>query len=129
MGGLMKGVVVVFAVTGFVGSLIIVLIFLPLCFLWAFALVDIFQRDMEGWEKALWVIFVVLIPIFGMLIYFIARPVTKQDVEMQKTYEQEREFSKASAAADKLHKLAELRDKGDLTPEQFEKQKAKLLKE
>lgn len=117
-------------ITGFWSGFFLILIFLPLCFLWGFTLIDIFQRDdLKGWVKALWVIAVILLPLFGMLIYFIVRPVTKQDVEMRQEYAQEVEFSKAAQTADKLHKLSELRDKGDITQEQFDKQKAKLIKD
>lgn len=117
-------------VTGFWEGFFLILIFLPLAFLWGFTLVDIFRRDdLKGWEMALWVFAVILLPLLGMLIYFIVRPVTEQDVEMQQEYAQEVEFDRAAHAADKLHKLSELRDKGDITQEQFEKQKAKLLKD
>jgi len=117
-------------ISGFWEGFLLILIFLPLAFLWGFTLVDIFRRDdLKGWETALWVIAVILLPLLGMLIYFIVRPVTQQDVEMREAYIEEQEFAKASHVTDKLHKLAELRDKGDLTQEEFEKQKAKLLKD
>lgn len=106
----------------------LLLIFLPIAMCWIFAFVDIFRRnDLKGWEMALWIILILLLPILGMLIYFLVRPVTAQDVQMQEEYEKAAEFEKASKATDKLHKLSQLRDKGDITQEQFEKQKAKLL--
>jgi hypothetical protein len=44
-------------------------------FLWGFALWDIFsRRDLRGWEKGLWAVAIVLVPLLGMLVYFIARP-------------------------------------------------------
>jgi len=50
------------------------LIFLPLVMLWVFTLIDVFQRsDLSGIAKALWAIAVVLLPILGMLIYFLLR--------------------------------------------------------
>lgn len=104
------------------------LIWLPVAFCWAFALLDLFRRDdLSGWAIALWVIAIILLPIFGMLIYFIVRPVTAQDVKDRENFEKEAEFEKSARVADKLHKLSELRDKGDITQEQFEKQKEKLL--
>ena len=105
----------------------LILIFLPLTFLWAFTLIDIFSRDMAGWSKALWVITVLILPLFGMLIYFIVRPTTQADVEAQEDYKRAVEFDHAATAADKLHKLSELRDKGDITQEEFDKNKAKLM--
>ncbi len=116
--------------SGFWQGFFTILIFLPLAFLWGFALVDLFTRkDLSGWAIALWLIAIIIVPIFGVLIYFIARPVTARDVEAAQAYTEERDFSKASQTTDKLHKLSELRDKGDITQEEFEKQKAKLLKE
>lgn len=105
----------------------LVLIFLPLTFLWAFTLIDIFMRDMSGWAKALWVLAVLLLPLLGMLAYFIVRPVTKEDEAAQEEYIREREFDKAATAADKLHKLSELRDKGDITQEESKKKKGNLI--
>lgn len=106
------------------------LIWLPIAFCWAFALIDLFRRDdLSGWMIALWVIAIIILPILGMLVYFIVRPVTARDIEAQKDYAQELEFEKTARATDRLHKLSELKDKGDITREQFEKQKAKLLRE
>ena len=63
------------ALTTFWDVFFILLIWVPLIMLWAFALVDIFQRDdIGGGSKALWVAVVILLPFFGTLIYLIARP-------------------------------------------------------
>ena len=65
--------------------LVIFFIYIPLIFIWVFTIFDIFGRvDLSGWAKALWVIFVLILPLLGMLIYFIARPVTEQDLAVQK---------------------------------------------
>lgn len=116
--------------SGFWQGFFTILIFLPLAFLWGFALVDLFTRkDLSGWAIALWLIVIIIVPIFGVLIYFIARPVTARDVAAAQAYQEEVEFNKAASTTDRLHKLSELRDKGDINQEEFEKQKAKLLKE
>ena len=50
-------------------------LFIPTMFLWVFALWDLFgRRDLSGWTIALWAISIVLLPIIGMLFYFISRP-------------------------------------------------------
>lgn len=50
-------------------------IFLPLMFLWAFGLVDVFfRRDLSGIAKVVWVIVILWIPVIGLLIYFLTRP-------------------------------------------------------
>ena len=115
---------------GFWQGFFLILIFLPLAFLWGFTLVDLFRRDdLSGWSVALWLICIILLPLFGVLIYLIVRPVTAGDVEMAQKYAEDQDFATASHTTDKLHKLSELRDKGDITQEEFDKQKAKLLKD
>ena len=56
-------------------SFFLFLIFLPLVTLWAFALIDLFKRhDLSGGAKALWLVVIIVIPIFGALIYIAMRP-------------------------------------------------------
>lgn len=63
------------ALSGFWEAFFLLLVFVPLVFLWAFGLVDLFRRrDLAGWAKGLWALFIVLVPLVGMLVYFIARP-------------------------------------------------------
>ena len=120
---------VLLAEIGFWGWFFILLIMLPLICIWVFTLADIFARDdLSGWIKALWVLFVIFLPLLGMLIYFIVRPETARELAVDKAYYQG--GPQAALAADSLErieKLAELRDKGDITQEEFERQKAKLL--
>ena len=49
-----------------------------LCFIWIWLLIvvfgDIFRsRDLSGWAKALWTIFVIFLPYLGVFVYLIAR--------------------------------------------------------
>ena len=114
--------------TGFWGWFFLFLIFIPMMMLWIYTLVDIFNRvDLSGWVKALWVIFVLILPIIGMMIYFIFRPILPQDIQAKEKYEKSMEAARAADVTDKLAKLAELRDKGVLSEEEFQAQKAKLL--
>ena len=113
---------------GFWGWFFLFLIFIPMMMLWIYTLVDIFNRvDLSGWVKALWVIFVLILPLFGMLIYFIARPILPQDIQAREKYEKSIETAKAADVTDKLTKLSELRDKGVISEEEFQAQKSKLL--
>ena len=108
--------------------LVMFFIYIPLVFIWVFALFDIFGRvDLSGWVKALWVIFVLILPLLGMLIYFIARPILPQDIQARERQEKAMETAHAADVTDKLAKLAELRDKGVISEEEFQAQKAKLL--
>ncbi len=54
---------------------ILFFVFIPLFIAWVYTVVDIFQRpDESGLVKFLWVLFILFLPLLGMLIYFIARP-------------------------------------------------------
>ena len=99
-------------------------------------LIDIFRsHDLSGWGKALWLIFVVFLPLLGVLAYVIVRgdkmhehaisTAKAQDAALQDYVRQA--AGGTTSTADELTKLAALRDQGVLTPEQFEAQKAKLL--
>lgn len=55
--------------------LILLFVFIPLVFAWAFVLVDMFvRRDLSGWGKAGWLLVIIVLPLLGALIYLIARP-------------------------------------------------------
>ena len=59
----------------FVEVLVILFIFIPLMLIWIFALVDLFgRRDLGGGAKVLWLFVIVLLPLLGVLIYYLTRP-------------------------------------------------------
>jgi hypothetical protein len=105
---------------------------------WVWILITILSdlfRDHEtsGWGKAVWVLFLVFIPFLTALIYLIARGsgMRERAIKAQADAKQHmdayiREQAHASPA-DELHKLNELKQKGALSDEEFEKAKAKLL--
>ena len=95
---------------------------------------DIFRSDMRGGAKALWSIFVILLPFLGVFIYVIAngRAMGERDIAAAQQRESEvqayiRQTAGGAGGADELTKLAALRDQGVLTEEEFSAQKAKLL--
>lgn len=96
---------------------------------------DVFRsRDLNGLQKGLWVFFIIIIPWLGVLIYIIVRGdgMRDRDVEaMEKAEEVRRKYIQnvagTTSTADELTKLAELRDKGVISADEFETQKAKLL--
>ena len=99
-------------------------------------IVDIFRsHDMGGFAKALWLIFVIIIPWLGVLVYILARGdgMTKRDIaEAQAQQEQFASYVRETAgsgggSADELAKLADLRDRNVITEAEFNTQKAKLL--
>jgi hypothetical protein len=119
---------VLLADIGFVGTLLLFIIFSALIILWIFVLIDLFRRgDLEWWHKALWLLLIIILPFFGALIYIAARPVLQEDIELQKEINNQRDYSKAAKTTDRLHALSLMRDSGQISEEKFEKEKAKIL--
>jgi ABC-type multidrug transport system fused ATPase/permease subunit len=112
-------------------------IFLWVMWLWVlfYVFVDIFRsHDLSGWGKALWFLFVLLIPLIGVLVYLIVRGGKMHERAAQSARQQDQEFRSyvqdaagSQTTADQLSKLASLRDQGVITPDEFEREKAKVL--
>lgn len=96
---------------------------------------DIFRsHDIGGWAKALWTIFVIVLPLLGILIYLVARGGGMHERAARRAQQQQQAFEayvRQSAGttntADELAKLVDLKSSGALTDAEFEAQKAKLL--
>ena len=97
---------------------------------------DIFRtKDMGGFAKALWSIFVILAPFLGVFIYLIVRGRSMAERDLANAQQNEAAFrsyvqdaaSSGGGTADELAKLADLKAQGVLTDEEFAQQKAKLL--
>lgn len=114
--------------------------FLFIAWVWVLFMIfaDIIRnRGMSGWKKALWTLLIIVLPLVGVLIYLIVHG----SGMTQRTAESERQREEAfkgyirqtaseggqSSVADELGKLAELRDAGTITVEEFQAHKAKLL--
>ncbi len=96
--------------------------------------VDIFRsHDLSGFAKALWVLGIFIVPLIGVLIYLIARggemhERTLRAVQAQNEVQHHlRGFGGTASVSEELSRLAELRDRGVLSPEEFEAAKAKVL--
>ena len=113
--------------------------FLFIAWIWVLISIvtDIFRSDdLSGWAKALWGLFVIVVPWLGVLIYLIARGDSMQERAIKdatkreqatRQYIQEAASNSRPSSADELTKLAQLRDSGVITAEEFSAQKAKLL--
>ena len=97
--------------------------------------VDIFRsRDMGGLAKALWVIFVIVLPFLGVFVYLIARGGKMHERAAAQAQQQQKAFDNyvqqaagGSSTADQLSKLADLKEQGTITEAEFTAEKAKLL--
>ncbi len=116
------------------------LLWFVLFFIWIWLLImvfsDIFRsHDLSGWGKALWSIFIIVLPYLGVFVYLIARGQKMQEhaVADAKAHDAAaRAYIQGvagggSGAADEIARLAELRDKGVITEAEFQQGKAKAL--
>ena len=112
-------------------------IFLWVIWIWIliYVFIDIFRsHDLSGWAKALWFVFVLFIPLIGVLVYLIARGGEMQQRAQQDAQQQDQEVRRyiqqaadTPSSADQLAKLADLRDRGVITADEFDREKAKVL--
>ena len=115
----------------------ILMIFLWVIWFWILItiFIDLFRsHDLSGWVKALWFIFILLLPLIGVLVYLIARGGKMHEHQARDVQVQEREFRRyvqeaagLQSPADQLTKLADLRDRGVITTGEFDREKAKIL--
>lgn len=119
--------------------------FLWVIWIWILIMIfiDIFRsHDLNGWAKAGWFIFVLFIPLIGVLVYLIARGGSMHERQVSQPRRDADAFYAGygrhaapgggdsggdGSTADQLAKLADLRDRGVLSQEEFEKEKAKVL--
>jgi hypothetical protein len=96
---------------------------------------DVFRdRELNGWAKALWTLFLIFVPWLGALVYLIVRGDSMNRRAMQAAQSSEESFrayvhdaATTTSTAEELRKLAELRDSGAITAADYEQAKAKVL--
>jgi hypothetical protein len=111
-----------------------------LLFAWIWLLISIFgdlfrDHDLSGWGKAFWTLFIVVLPWLGALVYLIARGRSMNEralAQAQRNEQAFRQYVQQTAAsspstADELAKLADLRDRGTISEQEFAQAKARLL--
>ena len=96
-------------------------------------LIDVFRRhDIGGFAKAAWVIFVVILPWLGVLIYLIVEHDGMRERGMKQAEAQKQQFDEyvrgaAGGSAAEIAKAKELFDSGAITQAEFDALKAKAL--
>ncbi|MEU9174522.1 SHOCT domain-containing protein [Streptomyces sp. NPDC048420] len=98
---------------------------------------DIFRDDtMNGWAKAGWLVFCIVLPFLGVFVYVIARGKNMGRREIKQARAQQEEFNayiRQTAAGggtnsvDELARLSEIRSRGDITDEEFRRAKELVL--
>ena len=111
-----------------------------LLFAWIWLLISIFgdlfrDHDLSGWAKAAWVLFLIVLPWLGALVYLIARGRSMNERAREQVARREQAFQEyvqhaaasSPSTADELAKLADLRDRGTISEQEFAQAKARLL--
>jgi len=98
---------------------------------------DLFgDHELSGWGKALWALFLIVVPWLGALVYLIARGRSMNERALARArrnqeafgqYVRETAAASAPSITDELQQLADLRDRGTISDEEFQHAKAKLL--
>jgi hypothetical protein len=115
----------------------ILMIFLWVLWFWVLitVFIDLFRSpDLSGWAKALWFVFILIIPLIGVLVYLIARgdkmhehAERQAQLQDQQVRSYVQDAAGPQSSADQLAKLADLRDRGVITVDEFDREKAKIL--
>ena len=97
-------------------------------------LIDIFRRaDIGGWHKAIWVVFVIVLPFLGVLVYLISNHDGMRDRTLEQARSQQEQMDKyirdtaggGGGAASEIAKAKELLDAGTITQAEFDAIKSK----
>ena len=105
------------------------------CWIWMVIVIftDIFRRqDIGGWSKAFWIIFLIVIPFLGVLVYLIAQHkgmAERQQKDMATAQQQTDDYirSVAGGPTGQIAQAKELLDSGAITQAEFDSIKSKAL--
>ncbi len=106
----------------------VILIIIPITICWVAAVMDLLvrRRDLKWWSVALWLIFVLVLPVFGMLIYFIARPTLPEEQAAMESAVRNVKAQQTASYASALKDLSDLHERGVITTEEFNTRRADL---
>ncbi len=114
-----------------------IIFFCWVAWIWLLVMIfsDLFRRDESGWLKAAWIVFLIVLPFLGVLIYVIAngKEMTERRVRDAEAAQAQLESHIRSVAqsdggaAGEIQRAKELLDSGAITQQEFEALKAKAL--
>lgn len=127
-----------------VGQVLWSLIWITLFFLWIMLVIRVFSdifrsKDLGGFSKVLWLLFVVITPYIGVFVYLIARGGKMAERELNVALDNEAavrayirnaaggDGGSASGIASELERLETLRTNGTIDDAEFARLKAKVL--
>jgi ABC-type multidrug transport system fused ATPase/permease subunit len=102
---------------------------------------DLFRdRSLSGWARAIWILFLVIVPLITAIVYLIARGRGMGERQIQARHQAQaaaEDYIRSVAgtgagsgggAADQIAKAKQLLDAGAITPAEYEKLKADALR-
>lgn len=110
-------------------------IFFLVIFIWILIVIltDLFRdQELSGWAKAFWAFFLIVIPYLTAFIYLIARGKGMRERQITEQAEAQKEAQAyiqrvaGTSPVDELHKLNDLKEKGAISQEEFDKMKAQI---
>ena len=116
--------------------LIVAEIFFFVIWIWILVAIisDLFRdHELSGGWKALWIFFLIVVPFLSALVYLIARGhgmrdrSIKEQAEVRKHFDSYVRETAGTTPVDELHKLNDLKEKGAISDEEFDRMKAKLI--
>jgi len=119
-----------FTFTNFLADVLAIFVFVVWFWLLITVISDLFRRhDISGWGKALWVIFLIVLPYIGVFAYMIfqARGMAERNVQRAHDARDELRRVVGFSVADEIGKLEGLRKSGAITNEEFARLRAKLV--
>jgi heme/copper-type cytochrome/quinol oxidase subunit 2 len=101
--------------------------------MWFWIVISVFsdnfrRNDHGGWAKAGWTLFIVFLPVIGILAYMIARPkMTEQDQQIIAAMQEQQRRMSGFSSADEIAKAQELLSSGAIDQAEFDRLKARAL--
>ena len=92
--------------------------------------IDVFRRhDINGWIKALWVIFVIVVPWLGVLVYLISQHagMAQRSTQAATAARDELRHEVGFSVADELEKLDRMKSDGRLTDDEYQRLRGRLV--
>jgi hypothetical protein len=117
-----------------VGEFLLWLVWIFLFVIWFWLLItifsDVFRRhDINGWVKALWIIFVIVLPFLGILIYLItqSKGMAERNIAQAQAQQEQLRQIVGTSSADEIMKLDQLKASGSITDDEYQRMRAKAI--
>jgi type VI protein secretion system component VasK len=119
------------------GEVFLSMIWFFLFFIWVWLVITVFadvfrSRDLSGWSKALWSVFIIVLPYLGVFVYLIARGRKMGEHAREDAENRDEAFRRSvqdavatpATSVDQLERLASLRSQGVIDEAEFVRMKA-----